>query len=102
MQQAMVDKDIDKLDKIVKDWTVFTHMSWQTQTKQEYFLDIKSWRLDYQAYSIENTKVTINWNNATIKARVSLTANAYWAQGTWPFDVNVHFEKIDWEWLYTN
>lgn len=102
MEQAMVDKDIEKLDEIVKDWTVFTHMSWKTQTKQEYFSDIKSWKLDYQAYSIENPEVTIDWDKATIRARVSLTANAYWAQWTWPFNVTAHFEKVDWVWLYTN
>ncbi len=37
MQQAMVDRDIDKLNKIVKDGTTFTHMSGRTQTKEEYF-----------------------------------------------------------------
>ena len=39
MQQAMVDKDIDKLNRIVKDGTTFTHMSGKTQTKEEYFED---------------------------------------------------------------
>lgn len=40
MQQAMIDKDIDKLDRIVKDGTTFTHMSGKTQTKEEYFGEI--------------------------------------------------------------
>ena len=51
MQQAMVDKDIDTLNKIVKDWTMYTHMSWKRQTKEEYFSDIKNGRLDYQDYT---------------------------------------------------
>ncbi len=38
MQQAMIDKDIDKLNKIVKDGTTFTHMSGKNQTKEEYFV----------------------------------------------------------------
>ena len=95
MRQAMVDKDIEKLDEIVADWTVFTHMSGKTQSKQEYFSDIKSWRLDYQNYKIENPDVIIEWDMATLRARVSLTANAYWAQWTWPFNVSAHFKKID-------
>jgi len=40
MQQAMIDKDINKLDRIVKDGTTFTHMSGKTQTKEEYFGEI--------------------------------------------------------------
>lgn len=80
MEQAMVDKDIDTLNEIVKDGTTFTHMSGKTQTKQEYFDDIKNGRLDYQSYKIENPKVTIDGNKAILTARVSLTANAYGAE----------------------
>lgn len=102
MQQAMIDKDIDKLNKIVKDGTTFTHMSGKTQTKEEYFEDIKTGALDYQSYTIENPSVSIEENKAILKARVTLTANAYGAQGSYPFNVTAFFEKIDDEWLYTN
>ena len=102
MQQAMVDKDIDKLNKIVKDGTTFTHMSGKTQTKEEYFEDIKTGALDYQSYTIENSRISIEGNKAILKARVTLTANAYGAQGSYPFNVSAYFEKVDGEWLYTN
>ena len=102
MEQAMVDKDVNKLDKIVKDGTTFTHMSGKTQTKEEYFENIKTEALDYQSYTIENPSVSIDGNKAILKARVTLTANAYGAQGTYPFNVSAYFEKVDGEWLYTN
>lgn len=102
LEQAMIDKDIDKLNKIVKEGTTFTHMSGKTQSKNEYFEDIRSGALDYQAYTIENPRVTIDGNTAILKARVTLTANAYGAQGTYPFNISAYFEKIDGEWLYTN
>ncbi len=102
MQQAMIDKDIDKLNKIVKDGTTFTHMSGKTQTKEEYFEDIKTGALDYQSYTIENPSVSIEENKAILKARVTLTANAYGSQGTYPFNVSAYFKKVDGEWLYTN
>ena len=101
MQQAMVDKDIDKLNRIVKDGTTFTHMSGKTQTKEEYFEDIKTGALDYQSYTIENSRISIEGNKAILKARLILTANAYGAQGTYPFNVSAYFEKVDGEWLYT-
>lgn len=97
MQQAMIDKDIDKLNKIVKDGTTFTHMSGKIQTKKEYFEDIRRGSLDYQSYTIEDPKVTIDGNKAILKARVTLTANVYGAQGTYPFNVSAFFEKVDGE-----
>ena len=102
MQQAMVDKDMDKLNSIVKDGTTFTHMSGKIQTKEEYLADIESKALDYQSYTIENPKVEIDGNKAILTARVTLTANAYGAQGSWPFNVTAYFEKVNNEWLYRN
>ncbi len=102
MQQAMCDKDEKTLNEVIKDGTTFTHMSGKTQTKEEYISDIINKRLDYQSYKIEHPEVTIDRNKAIIKARVSLTANAYGAQGTWPFDTTAYFEKIDGKWYYTN
>ena len=102
LEQAMIDKDIDKLNKIVKEGTTFTHMSGKTQSKNEYLEDIRSGALDYQSYTIENPRVTIDGNTAILKAKVTLTARAYGAQGTYPFNISAYFEKIDGEWLYTN
>lgn len=102
LEQAMIDKDIDKLNKIVKEKTTFTHMSGRTQTKEEYLEDIRSGALDYRSYTIENPKVTIDGNTAVLKARVTLTARAYGAQGTYPFNISAYFEKVEGEWLYTN
>ena len=102
MQQAMIDKDIDKLNDIVKDGMTFTHMSGKIQTREEYFEDIKTGALDYQSYTIENPRVSIDGNEATLKAKVTLTANAYGAQGSYPFNVSAYFEKINGEWLYSN
>lgn len=102
MQQAMCDKDEKVLNEVIKDGTTFTHMSGKTQTKEEYIADIVSRRLDYQSYTIENPKVTIEGNKAILTARVNLTANAYGAQGTYPFNITAYLEKIDGKWYYRN
>lgn len=98
----MVDKDENVLNEVIKDGTTFTHMSGKTQTKEEYIADIVSRRLDYKSYTIEHPEVTIEGNKAVLKARVSLTANAYGAYGTYPFNVTAYFEKINGKWLYRN
>ena len=102
MQQAMIDKDIDKLDRIVKDGTTFTHMSGKTQTKEEYFGEIADGTLNYHQYKIAGRKITVNGDTATLSANVTLTANVYGISGSWTLPVNAHFEKINNEWIYTN
>ena len=102
VQQAMIDRDIDTLDAIILDGTTFTHMSGKTQTKDEYFADIRDGRLDYESYTMIGAKVRIDGDNATLTCRVVLTANAYGAQGSWPFNVTAHLVRIDGEWYMTN
>lgn len=102
MQQAMIDKDIDKLDRIVKDGTTFTHMSGKTQTKEEYFGEIADGTLNYYKYKITDCKITVNGDTATLTANVTFTAKVYGMSGSWTLPVNAHFEKINYEWIYTN
>ena len=79
MQQAMIDKDIDALDRIVKDGT-----------------------LNYYRCQIKNCEIAVNGDNATLTANVTLTAKVYGISGSWTLPVNAHFEKINNDWLYTN
>lgn len=102
MQQAMIDKDIDALDSIVKDGTTFTHMSGKMQTKAEYFGEIAGGTLNYYRYQIKNCEIAVNGDNATMTADVTLTAKVYGMSGSWTLPVNAHFEKINNDWLYTN
>ena len=102
MQQAMIDKDIDMLDRIVKDGTIFTHMSGKRQTKTEYFGEIADGTLNYSRYSIKNCDITVEGNKAMLIADVTLTAKVYGISGSWTLPVNAHFEKINNEWLYTS
>lgn len=102
VQQAMIDKDIDTLDRIIKDGTVFTHMSGKTQTKEEYFGEIADGTLNYYKYKIANCNITVNGGTATLKADVTLTAKVYGISGSWTLRVNPHFEKINGEWIYCN
>ena len=102
MQQAMIDVDMDVLNEIILDGTTFKHMSGNVQTKAEYLKEIERGILDYKAYTIENEKVTMDGNDAYLSARVTLTAKAYGVAGSWPFNVNAHFKKINGVWYYTN
>ena len=102
IQQAMIDKDIETLDSLYLDGTTFTHMSGKKQTKDEFFGEIADGTLNYFAYDIQNLSITVNGDEATLTASVTLTAKVYGASGSWTLPVNAHFTKIDGQWIAHN
>ena len=102
MQQAMIDKDMDTLEHVIKDGTTFTHMSGKTQTKDAYLGEIADGTLNYYKYNIENCNIAVNGDTATLTADVTLTARVYGISGSWTLPVNAHFEKTNGEWIYCN
>ena len=102
IQQAMIDKDIETLDRLYLDGTTFTHMSGKTQTKAEFFGEIADGTLNYFAYDIQHPQITVSGNEATLSASVALTAKVYGASGTWTLPVNAHFSKIEGQWYAHN
>ncbi len=102
IQQAMIDKDIEALDRLYQDGTTFTHMSGKTQTKAEFFGEIENGILNYYAYDIKNLKINVNGNEATLTASVTLTAKVYGASGSWTLPVSTRFTKTDGQWIAHN
>ena len=102
IQQAMIDKDIETLDRLYLDGTTFTHMSGKTQTKEEFFGEIADGTLNYFAYDIQHPRITVDGDEATLSASVALTARVYGASGTWTLPVNAHFTRIDGQWYAHN
>ena len=102
IQQAMIDKDIETLDRIFLDGTIFTHMSGKQQTKEEFFGEIADGILNYYAYVIHDPQITVSGDDATLTASVTLTAKVYGASGDWTLPVNARFTKIDGVWYSHN
>ena len=102
IQQAMIDKDIETLDRLYQDGTTFTHMSGKKQTKAEFFGEITDGTLNYFAYDIHNPQISVDGDEAVLTASVTLTAKVYGASGSWTLPVNTHFTKIDGQWIAHN
>lgn len=101
-QQALIDKDADKLDEILTDKYELVHMSGKRQTKEEFIAEIMDGTLNY--YKSEIIDPTILWDDkqrATLVGDVRLTAKVYGINGTWTLDTTVDFEKIDGKWYFT-
>ena len=100
--QAMVDADIDVLKEIVPPDVIFTHMSGMKQTRDEYFEDIKNGSLNYYNIGIENPKIVVRGDDATITYTSILDANAYGAKGVYRMQGVHKFKKIGNKWYSSN
>lgn len=97
-QNAMIEKDFEKLDEILNDNYTLTHMSGKTQTKQEYIDEIMDGTLNYYESIINNPTITIEKNRAVLKADVTLDAKVYGIKGTWTLHSKQTMEKINGKW----
>ena len=97
-QNAIIEKDLEKLDEILNDNYTLTHMSGKTQTKQEYIDEIMDGTLNYYESIINNPTITIEKNRAVLKADVTLDAKVYGIKGTWTLHSKQTMEKINGKW----
>lgn len=100
-QQALIDKNEDKLNEIIlKDYEL-VHMSGKTQSKDEFIGEVIDGTLNY--YKSEIEEPTILWDddeNASLIADVTLTAKVYGINGKWTLNTVASFVKIDGEWFF--
>lgn len=101
-QQAMIDKDSDKLNEIIGDDYTLTHMSGKTQTKQEFIEEILDGVLNYYTSKIIEPEITIENNKARLKADVELNAKVYGIRGTWTLKTDLLMKKIGTQWFLNN
>ena len=98
-QEAMIEKDFDKLDEILNDNYTLTHMSGKIQTKHEYINEIMDGTLNYYKSTINNPSITIiEKTKAIFKADVTLDAKVYGIKGTWTLHSEQTMEKINDTW----
>ena len=102
MQNAMIKKDMEALNKIVKDDKKFVHMDGKIQTKEEFFEEIKNGTLNYFNSVLKNEVITVKGNKANIKGNTTLKAKVYGMEGEWTLPTDANFEKINGKWIFCN
>ena len=100
MQNAMINKDMETLNKIIKDDKKFIHMDGKTQTKEEFLEEIRNGTLNYFKSVLKEDKITVTGNKANIKGNTTLTAKVYGNEGEWTLPTDANFEKINGKWVY--
>lgn len=100
VNQAMVAKDIDKLDRILADGMHLVHMTGYDQTKDEWFAQIRSEQMRYYSTKEENIKdIKIEGNKASFIGQSRVDARIYGSRYTWRLQVKNYFEKRNGEWI---
>ena len=99
-QEAMINKDEDKLYEIIDTSYTLTHMSGKVQTRQEYIEEIMDGTLNYYESIIMEPAIFIcDDTHAKLSARVRLDAKVYGIKGVWTLDTDVSLENIEGVWV---
>ncbi|KXT70892.1 nuclear transport factor 2 family protein [Streptococcus cristatus] len=104
MNQAMVDRDIDTLSRIITSDSSLVHMTGYVQPIQEWFDDVASEEMKYYSWQEENIKdVVINGDTASLTGQSRVRARI-WGAGpsTWPLQMKVDFVKENGQWRISN
>ncbi|MBM7642272.1 nuclear transport factor 2 family protein [Streptococcus loxodontisalivarius] len=100
INQAMVDRDTEKLQKILKEDTLLVHMTGYQQPVSEWLDQIDSQEMKYYSWKEEAIKdIQINGDKASLIGQSRVKARI-WGAGpsVWPLQIHMFFQKIDGRW----
>lgn len=102
--QAMVDKDIVKLNEILAPSMQLKHMTGYLQPKLEWIDQIQNGEMKYFSSVEENIKdVKVDGNNASLIGQNKVKASVWGSSvSTWPLQMKMEFTKSNGKWLITN
>lgn len=99
--EAMVKKDISRLDMILGDRMTLTHMTGYVQPKLEWIDQIQNEEMQYlesKEEAIKDIRVEENWGQLTGQ---SLVTAKIWggSKNVWPLQMKMYFEKNNGRWV---
>lgn len=102
--QAMVDKDIVKLNEILAPSMQLQHMTGYMQPKLEWIDQIQNGEMKYFSSIEENIKeIVIEGNSASLVGQNKVMASVWGNQvATWPLQMKMEFTKSNGKWIIAN
>lgn len=99
--EAMVKKDISRLDMILGDRMTLTHMTGYVQPKLEWIDQIQNEEMQYlesKEEAIKDIRVKENWGQLTGQ---NLVTAKIWggSKNVWPLQMKMYFEKNNGRWV---
>lgn len=100
LQEALMSKDIDKLDQLFDDSFVLIRGSGRQETKHEFLTDIKDDVLHYRESKIEVPSIKINDEKASIITIVDLRTCLLGVQSIWNLDSKFSLRRMNGDWYF--
>ena len=98
--QASIDKDLEKLNNILANDYILTHMTGMNQTKKDYINSVEKGELKYYEVVHESIDITINGNKANIIGKTKTLASPFGSSKSWwNLRQDITAKKIDGKWL---
>ena len=102
MYTAMINKDIDILERVHDDSFMLVHMTGMRQSKSDYVSSIINGTLNYYSASHEDMNVVVNGNTAELTGKSRVSAAVFGGgRHTWKLQLRFRLEKKDNEWRFT-
>ena len=100
LQEALMSKDIKKLDKLFDDSFVLIRGSGRKESKTEFLTDIQEDVLHYRESKIEVPSIKIKDEKASIITIVDLRTSLLGVQSIWNLDSKFSLRKINDDWYF--
>jgi len=100
LQEALMFKNIEKLDKLFDDSFVLIRGSGRKESKEEFLTDIQDDVLHYRESKIEVPSIKVSDEKASIITVVDLRTCLLGVQSIWNLDSKFTLKKIDGDWYF--
>ncbi len=100
--QAMLERDIARLDQLLADGFTAIHINGYQQPKDEWLEQIASGEMTYHDVAEVSSTVTIHGDTAVLTTRNLVTATIDGSDGTWPLESTTHYARDRGVWLATS
>jgi hypothetical protein len=98
IDNAMVNKDTETLDRILDENYVLVHMTGYRQSKQEWLDQIEHEEMRYFKTVPQKTEITIEGNAAVLICDTKIDARIYGFRNNWSMTLKMQFEKRGEKW----
>ena len=91
--------DTVSLDKILAPDFTLTHMTGYVQSKAEWCEQIKNGQMKYYGYEIDDVKIAVQGDSATLIGRSKTDARIYGTRHTWNLELTMPMIKLGDRWI---
>ena len=91
--------DTAGLDKILAPDFTLAHMTGYVQSKAEWYEQIKNGQMKYYGYEIDDVKIAVQGDSATLIGRSKTNARIYGTRHTWNLEFAMPMIKLEDRWI---